>query len=126
MPIDRTLSNMNFKNCSGCNGKLFWKVVKTVPENFFACVFILTASDPNFQIYYANIYICMLFSVLFKFLTNIKCLFSWENSIKSVKVLVIPHLLQLQIFINKTDTKNLASDLPCNVLNSILTTHDGV
>lgn len=48
MPIDRTLTNMNFKNF-GNNGKLFRKVVRIVLENSLSCVFILTAYDPNFQ-----------------------------------------------------------------------------
>lgn len=46
----------------------------------------------------------MQFSVLYKFLTNVKCLFSWKSSLKSVKDLAIPPLLQLQLFINKTGT----------------------
>lgn len=75
-----------------------------------------------FKVYFANTYICVLFSVLFKFLTNIKCLFSWETSVQSVKILIIPHVLQLQIFIRLIPKTFL--DLPWNTLNSILVTHN--
>lgn len=113
MSVDRTLLNMNFENfCNEYSGKLFWEVVKILPPNFFACVFILTAYDLNFQILFCKHLIFSYSFSFLKFLTNIKCLFSWENSIQSVNILVMPNLLQLQIYISKTDNQKLSSDLP--------------
>lgn len=101
-------------------------MIKIFTENSLACLFLLTAYDPRFQnILCRHFYfICMLFSAFSKFLNNIKCLFSWKNSVQSVKSLVIPYLLQLQIFINKIDTKNLLQIFPAILLVVTPATHN--